>query len=147
MILQKNRPKLGFAYIYEKWKNSGDFVEGVSRPEFIKICSEYNKLLTEIINTGKEVTLPKKCGMLGLRRERNNPYNGAINWLETKKQGKIVRHDNADTNGFYFRICWTKRPDKYTTKAFKYYKMSYSKRWKRRLGQKVKETKGILEYV
>lgn len=88
---------------------------GISFDSYKKILYTYNSnLINYCLETGEKVKFPYGLGELIISKYKSPKYktdnagverpNLAINWVETKKQGKYVYLLNAHTDGY--KYCW-----------------------------------------
>ena len=79
---------------------------------FRDIINDYFKYLRdELIENGKEIKLPCRLGTLSIVKHKPKEYSGRslrIDYVETKKVGKVVYHLNEHSNFYKYRYYWNK---------------------------------------
>ncbi len=102
---------LGNNELYEFYVEQSTKFEVVNKAVFRKITSEFNKEIGQYILEGKEVKLPSRLGFLRIRKHENKKNADSLltDWKLTKEIGKIVKHLNNHTDGFFFRFYWDKK--------------------------------------
>tara|TARA_R110000796_G_scaffold236214_1_gene355466 strand:+ start:35727 stop:36227 length:501 start_codon:yes stop_codon:yes gene_type:complete len=113
----------------------------ITKKEFKKVFTLFNKeLVKEIIDKGK-VKLPKRFGQIEIIKKKRGVYlnkdgvvinNKPVNWKATNelwksspeaKENKILlRHDNKHTDGYVFRVFYNKQIAKYKNKSIYFFK-------------------------
>lgn len=79
---------------YKKYRGIiEDFFESVSK---------------KIIYDNFNFMMPYSLGTVGVKAFKNNLDNLKIDWSKSKEVGKIVKHLNIHTYGYYFSIVWDK---------------------------------------
>jgi|ETNvirenome_6_85_1030632.scaffolds.fasta_scaffold58796_2 hypothetical protein len=63
--------------------------------------------MQKLVKTGMPQDLPNKMSFLQLVKYK--PKVQPINWQETRKQGKHIRHNNLHTGGYQTFLRWSKR--------------------------------------
>lgn len=82
--------------------------KSLSRTEFREIAVTFNHLLARyLIETGEEVRLPNKLGRLRiLKRQPDAKKESPIDFTTYLKTGKIKKHNNKHSNGYYAKYDW-----------------------------------------
>ncbi len=118
----KNRPLKGLDRDYN-----------VSRKEYRDIVCDFNKeIAEEIVVNAYEFIMPSKLGTIfvGKRKSRieldeNGEVkytNYPIDWMESKKRGKIIRNFNEHTDGYRCYWCYTKTTANYNNKSIYFFR-------------------------
>lgn len=85
----------------------------VNRRVFRNIISDYFKFLaSEIIDEGKEVTLPSRLGTIQVIKKKPLKFerkNLAVDFKTTNELGKVILHLNEHTSGYRYRFRWRKQ--------------------------------------
>lgn len=86
-----------------------------SKLEFTSTIDKCNKLIIDYMMSGFDIELPFFMGKLCIRHKNTKitDKNLSINWKETRKQKKIIRHFNFHTNGKVYKIFWIRKLNKY----------------------------------
>lgn len=81
----------------------------VSKAQYTRIITMFFYLLAlEIIRERYIWKMPFNMGKIMITKRRFTGKHKPIDWAETNKRGKIIRHTNLHTNGFTFRWFWAK---------------------------------------
>ena len=127
---------------------------------YTKICADFNsEIMRSILEDGFKFYMPYGIGMLDIQRTNKVSFGydktkpdgsimvakGNVNWVETKKLGHYVFHENQHTNGYNYRFVWS-RPGR----SFKYksvYKFHPFHKSKKRLGDILKDPNRSIDYL
>lgn len=110
----------------------------LSRKDYFKILDKFNTILfEELIKTGDAFEMPARLGTLQFLKFR--PKRAYIDFYNTKKYGKTIKHENVLTDGYVLALYWKK------TKATFKHKSSWNFERVRRL-KRQDLTKHILTY-
>jgi hypothetical protein len=119
----------------------------VTADEFYRICENYFKAVCRaVIYESKTYVLPFRLGHFTVMKKKPKLYtdhNLSIDWAESKKYGKWIRHLNDHTGGFKFRFIWTKKSCMVVNKE--YYRLVMSRSNKRLLAKVIKS--GEVDYL
>lgn len=140
-------------YIKDKERNSPYWV---TIEEYNSICALYYKaIMGKVILESKVIKLPFRMGNIqvgkrkpamlsGARTSLEFPMNAlSIDWKESKRLGKWVRHINDHTSGFKYRFFWSKRTCMVVNKEF--YRLVFTRANKRLLAKVIKS--GNVDYL
>ena len=131
-------------YIKDKEMDSPYYLRS---DEFYKICNYYFEALSKaLIYDSKTYVLPFRLGHFTIvkKRPKNfNPNTLSIDWVESKRLGKWIRHINDHTGGFKYRFHWTKKACMVVNKE--YYRLVMSRTNKRLLAKVIKS--GEVDYL
>lgn len=89
----------------------------LSLEDYKKVIYTFNSsLISHLLETGDKVKLPYGLGELVINKYKPKKYkktldgkefiNLAINWVETKKEGKYIYYLNAHTDGYKYYWMW-----------------------------------------
>lgn len=79
----------------------------MSRKDYFKALDIFNELLfEEMIKTGDPFEMPSRLGTLQILKFR--PKKPSIDFYNTKKYGKTIRHENNLTDGYVIALYWKK---------------------------------------
>lgn len=93
---------------YKSYKESRDSKFRLSKREYTDIIRLFFTLLAKEIIRGYIWNLPYRMGRIMITKKRLLFDKKPIDWNETRKQGKIVRHRNLHTDGYSFKWTWLK---------------------------------------
>ncbi len=131
----------GCKELYKFYTEQSPNKDVVDKPTFSKVSSDFNQIIGQYVLEGKEVKFPSRLGFLRIRKHKNKMEKESLltDWKLTKQVGKIVKHLNDHTNGFFFRFYW----DKKISNAIKqsYYKFYPVRDLKRGLAYNIKVNK------
>lgn len=123
-------------YIKDKEENSPYYV---SYADFVTICTEYYKAISEHILEGGIYFMPFKMGSLSVVKKRPRKLNKMTlspDWATSQKVGKLVLHTNEHTDYYKYRFHWVK-----ANCAVKYkgrYRLVLTRENKRKLASNIK---------
>lgn len=104
MPKRRKRLTIGqFADVYMRVQR----VSRKERNEYTAVCKLFIKKMVDELIEGKLVKLPHMLGVLGIIKMRNTNHK-PIDWKNTKKYKKIIRHLNLATDGYSYRLRWYK---------------------------------------
>ena len=106
---------------YIEWIESKELYT-VRRADFVRIISDFNKVVAEKLLEGKEFAMPAGMGKLVIFKSKDNKSKtttSAIDWEATNKLGKVVYFRNQHSDGYRYKIKWAY--GKPTKNAAKYY--------------------------
>ena len=136
----KGKTHYGMQDYYKFFKSQYPDLD-ISRSQFNKIISEFNKEYSQYLIENLEVNLPFRLGRLEMIKNKRGVYldkngnvinNKPINWKATKdlwesdpkmKEKKVlVRHNNTHTGGYVFKIKYNKKRAVYPNKSIYFFK-------------------------
>jgi hypothetical protein len=104
MPKRRKRLTIGqFADIYMKTHET-------SREErhlYSNVCKLFIKKMVEELVDGKLLKLPHMLGVMGIIKMKNTKHK-PIDWKNTRKYKKVIRHLNLGTDGYSYRLRWYK---------------------------------------
>ena len=107
---------------------------------YVYIVETYYKELVKYILGGGVYKLPYKMGDLLIvkyRPRKRTATNTPIDWFNTVKYGKLIRHTNDHSNYFKFLINWNKAACRVANKTL--YRFVPTRDFKRTLAAKIKQ--------
>lgn len=105
-----------------------DYKEKYKDTEFHLEKKEYKRLvglitdhIMDTVKKGRVVKFPLNLGQFYIykRLQKHKP----IDWYNTKKYGKVIRHFNFQTDGYVYRFGWDKRKARFTNKTLYEFKV------------------------
>lgn len=123
----------------------------VSYEEYCNICADYFKwIVSQMIDKSKSVKLPFRLGDLYVAKKKPAILSGSkmpdgsdpimnslsVDWSESKKFGKWIRHINDHTGGYKYRFIWSKIACSVVNKNF--YRLVFTRTNKRHLAKMIK---------
>lgn len=100
----------------------------------------YNALMDKLIFHAYVLKLPYRLGFFGIIKRRvnfNSKSQSSIDWVETKKLGRYIRHVNDHSANFRFLFVWSKVKCMVINKNV--YRLVMSRTNKRLLAKAIKE--------
>lgn len=122
---------VGMNQIYLDYKKK---VNKVKESDFRKICSMYNKFMYDEVMEGREAKMPFGLGSIYVQKIETDWEKPPVNWLETRKSGKLIYHINEETSNLIMRFKWNFRNRKMKNMVYYCFKPSFHNR---RNGSKV----------
>lgn len=118
----------------------------IEYPKFKKIITCFAEKLSEGIVKGKSFKLPKRLGILEIRK-RVTKFGKSIDFHLTKKYGETIYHTNKHSDGYYALVHWDKsRPQgSFTNKML--WKFTPTRTNKRTIAKSIKENNTINLYL
>ena len=108
---------------YVEWVGNKELYT-LSRVDFQKVISDFNKGVAEALLDGKEFQMPAAMGLFRIVKSKSNKVitrkHSAINWEETNKIGKIVYFVNQHSDGYRYKLKWD-RPNQSARNSNQYY--------------------------
>jgi len=107
--------------------------------ELKRIILLFIKFMVDNVMEGHSVSIPHGLGKLRIigKKPKKRFRDFAINYQETKKQGKTVYYSNDHSDGFVYGFKWLKKNYHIVNK--RYYKLGLSKPNKNRLRKLINE--------
>lgn len=102
-------------------KNKGTPVSKIiSYKTYKKIVEDFFEFLQKkIIRENFIFVMPYSLGSNYIKARKTNPaYEGCIDYAMTKKVGKVVRHLNLHTFGYYYASVWDKTYVRFRNKVY-----------------------------
>jgi hypothetical protein len=140
-------PKKHFTYtirdfykIYKKYeKDKGIAVKDIiSEKEYREIMEDFfERIMKKIIYDNFTFMLPYSLGSVLVKAFKTNLNNLQIDWSRSEEVGKMVKHLNLHTFGYYFGIVWDKSYVRFKNNAYyKFCATSSKKATKLGIGKK-----------
>lgn len=108
------------SYESYKYKDNPKHPKYLDKKEYKKLIRRtFELIMKEMILTGDKVVFPTTLGAMQVVKFKRKPGKLSIDFNATKKAGKLVRHRNYSTDGWWPRVHWYKKrtPDnKYGTR-------------------------------
>ena len=133
--MPKNKLSYTFRDIYKSYNEENP--NKLTYSQFKAICDEMCKLILETLQDRSEgVKMPCGLGYLQIGKYKPKEYSSkslSIDYKASKEYDKKIYHLNEHSNGYKFRLYWSKVP---FTFADRYkYQLSFVRANKRRLAQ------------
>lgn len=107
---------------------------------FREILLDYFKFLRdELLEKSKSIKLPCRLGTLTIVKKLPKTFTSkslAIDYRESRLQGKLIFHLNEHSNYYKYRVFWSKKESMVTNKSM--YQFTMPRDNKRRLAQIIK---------
>lgn len=133
-------------YIKDKDKGSPYYV---SSKEYLQITGMfYKELSRQIIQESATVVLPYKMGRVAVSKNRPKVFCAAtlsIDWEESRKYHKQIRHINDHTQGYKYRFMWYKHNCANMCKDL--YRLVFSRTNKRTLAKEIKSGRDYFQNI
>lgn len=109
--------------------------------ELKRIISLFIKFMVDNVMEGHSISIPHGLGKFRVigKKHKNGPDDFAIDYQESKKQGKTIYHNNDHSDGFIYGFKWMTATYQIVNKRS--YKFRLSKPNKDRLRKLIKEGK------
>lgn len=107
--------------------------------DFVDICSEFYKGISEYILEGGLYKMPYKLGTISVVKKRPKTISWrsiSLDWKSSVETGKQVLHTNDHSNYYKFRFHWCKLKASFHNKSG--YRMIVTRETKRKLAQIIK---------
>jgi hypothetical protein len=125
-------------------------VTPIDKKTFKNIISDYSKSVMREILEGRLVKLPSKLGYLSIIKrpiDISNYKHLPMDWENTVKYKKHVRHLNEHSNGFRFNFYWDRRSQISTNVNIQLYRFLATRSNKREMARLIKkEKKDYIQY-
>lgn len=129
--------------IYDMYQN---FDENVSYFDFKRILSEFNKTILNSIQDRSEVfKMPYGLGYICIVKYKPKKLSKEYlsnDYKLSKEYGKTIYHLNEHSDGFKFRLFWSKLPQTFPNR-YKY-QLQFVRQNKRRLAQNIFNNKDYI---
>ena len=128
-----------FPDMYKEYIKDKEGPYAVSYTDFVDICSEFYKGISEYILDGGLYRMPYKLGTLAVVKKVNIKFStkaSPINWVETVKLGRRVFETNDHSNHYRFGFKWAKT--NFVSNITKY-QLIFTRANKRKLASIIKE--------
>jgi hypothetical protein len=82
----------------------------VDYKDYMKILNLFSEKVFEYLrDTGLPITMPSRLGTFRIVKIKpSNPEKKPVNFKLSKELGKLIRHTNLATDGFYAKLYWNK---------------------------------------
>lgn len=81
---------------------------------FKRVLDRFNRIVRESILDGSQpFKMPYGLGLICIGKYKPKHYNGkslSIDYKSSKEEGKIIYHLNEHSNGYKYRLFWSKTP-------------------------------------
>lgn len=129
--------------IYEEYKKDIRFNEELYMVDYNTFCGiwkDYIKnMIEEILFKGQKMTLYWGVGELQVIKKQLTEKNSSIDWVETNRHGKVIKHSNLHSGQYKYTIAWRKLDSLLKHKFF--YRFIPTRDVKRRLAFIIKKEK------
>jgi len=119
----------------------------ISFDTFRNLSKEYTEyMMDRIIYHADTIKLPFRLGFLSVYKRKPKTLCSttlSIDWEESRRYHKVIRHSNDHTGGFKYRFFWSKIKCMMVNKDF--YKVIFSRTNKRLLAKAIKS--GNYDYL
>lgn len=112
-----------------------DREDEISEREYRKYFKVITDSIYKKLTSGKEYRLPYNLGNLYVFKKRQNI--NPIDYYNTKKYGKVIRHLNLHSEGLIYKLKWNKSKARFINKSV--VKFTLSRKNKRELAKRIKE--------
>lgn len=133
-----NLPKRHFSYtikdFYKEYRNRKK-EQGIPCSEILPY-KVYRKILEKFfLGVSKKIIyenftfmMPYSLGSILVKSHKTNLKNLKIDWSKSKEMGRIMKHLNLHTYGFYFMISWDKSSVRFRNSAYYLFTFTNSKK-------------------
>lgn len=142
-LINKNTKSYTIRSIYNeflKYTQDNPLYNNVDYKVFRDIILDYYLYIQEeVIENGNEIKLPCNLGTISIRKKRSEYWNGkgcSIDYKATKENNKLIYYINEHSDGYKFRLYWSKL--KCNISNGMKYMLILSRSNKRRLAQIIK---------
>ena len=144
MFFGRGKNKVPSAYtfkdMYKEYIKDKEGPYAIPYSDFVDICEEFYKGISEYILDGGMYILPYKLGTLSVIKKKPAKMSKIatpVNWVETNKLGKQVLETNDHSNYYRFQFKWTKLQASYV-KNINMYQLIFTRANKRKLASIIK---------
>ena len=126
--------------------NNYDKRDQVHYSTFRNIVDKMNDSILSVLQNGQNYKLPCSLGTVQIVKYKPKGYNEhslSIDFNESKKLDKRIYHLNEHSNGYKYRLYWSKQPFSFTNR-YKY-QLCFTRANKRQLAQLIFNNKDYLD--
>ena len=126
--------------------NNYDKLEQIPYSTFRNIVDKMNDSILSVLQNGQNYKLPCSLGTVQIVKYKPKGYNEhslSIDFNESKKLDKRIYHLNEHSNGYKYRLYWSKQPFSFTNR-YKY-QLCFTRANKRQLAQLIFNNKDYLD--
>ena len=126
--------------------NNYDKRDQIPYSTFRGIVDKLNDSILSVLQNGQNYKLPCSLGTVQIVKYKPKEYNKhslSIDFNESKKLDKMVYHLNEHSNGYKYRLHWSKQPFTFTNR-YKY-QLCFTRANKRQLAQLIFNNKDYLD--
>ena len=126
--------------------NNYDKREQIPYSTFRNIVDKLNDSILFVLQNGQNYKLPCSLGTVQIVKYKPKEYNKhslSIDFNESKKLDKRIYHLNEHSNGYKYRLYWSKQPFSFTNR-YKY-QLCFTRANKRQLAQLIFNNKDYLD--
>ena len=126
--------------------NNYDKRDQIPYSTFRNIVDKLNDSILSVLQNGQNYKLPCSLGTIQIVKYKPKGYNEhslSIDFNESKKLDKRIYHLNEHSNGYKYRLYWSKQPFSFTNR-YKY-QLCFTRANKRQLAQLIFNNKDYLD--
>ena len=126
--------------------NNYDKKDQIPYSTFRNIVDKLNYSILFVLQNGQNYKLPCSLGTVQIVKYKPKEYNKhslSIDFNESKKLDKRIYHLNEHSNGYKYRLYWSKQPFSFTNR-YKY-QLCFTRANKRQLAQLIFNNKDYLD--
>ena len=126
--------------------NNYDKKDQIPYSTFRNIVDKMNDSILSVLQNGQNYKLPCSLGTVQIVKYKPKGYNEhslSIDFNESKKLDKRIYHLNEHSNGYKYRLYWSKQPFSFTNR-YKY-QLCFTRANKRQLAQLIFNNKDYLD--
>lgn len=126
--------------------NNYDKKDQIPYSTFRNIVDKLNDSILSVLQNGQNYKLPCSLGTVQIVKYKPKEYNKhslSIDFNESKKLDKRIYHLNEHSNGYKYRLYWSKQPFSFTNR-YKY-QLCFTRANKRQLAQLIFNNKDYLD--
>ena len=126
--------------------NNYDKRDQIPYSTFRNIADKLNGSILSVLYNGQNYKLPGSLGNVQIVKYKPKGYNKgslSIDFNESKKLDKMIYHLNEHSDGYKYRLYWSKQPFSFTNR-YKY-QLSFTRANKRQLAQLIFNNKDYLD--
>lgn len=126
--------------------NNYDKRDQIPYSTFRGIVDKLNDSILSVLQNGQNYKLPCSLGTVQIVKYKPKGYNEhslSIDFNESKKLDKRIYHLNEHSNGYKYRLYWSKQPFSFTNR-YKY-QLCFTRANKRQLAQLIFNNKDYLD--
>ena len=140
--IRKNKQSYTIYDIYNNYDKRKDVPYSI----FKSVIDKLNQDILTTLYNGQDYVLPQLLGSVQIVKYKPKHYNSkslSIDFNESKKLDKRIYHLNEHSNGYKFRLYWSKLPFSFTNR-YKY-QLCFTRANKRKLAQLIFNNKDYLD--